>query len=199
MSHVPTSFLEALQLTTSYHNDRRTMRDKWRELGSPQSHKQRHFVNKFFEPLYFFRAYKHAQTTGFSNYSLHPVTTELGTFPTSEAAYQAYKDPTNNEYIEKQKNAKSPAMSKYIGKHCKLRDDWDNCKIHIMYNVLSLKIKQNPDVKHNLINTGLRPLIEHTRNNYFWGDGGDGSGKNNIGKLLCKIRNKLYKDLNFEK
>jgi ribA/ribD-fused uncharacterized protein len=166
------------------------MREKWRKLGSPQHPKQRFFVINFFEPIYFYRAYKIGPYVGFSNASKHPVTTDLGTFPTSEAAFQAYKDPTNHSYIEKQKTSTGQS-SKNLGKTCKLRDDWDDVKIPLMHHVLKLKIEQHQEIKNNLLNTYLRPLIEHTKTDLFWGDGGDGTGKNHFGKLLSKIRNKL--------
>jgi hypothetical protein len=45
------------------------------------------------------------------------------------------------------------------------------------------------------LNTGLRPIVEHTKDDNFWGDGGDGSGKNMLGKILTKVRNKYYENL----
>ena len=38
----------ALFLTNKYHNDRKTMRDKWREIGSPQTEHQKNFVRNLF-------------------------------------------------------------------------------------------------------------------------------------------------------
>lgn len=43
---------EAITLTTKYHNNRITMREKWRKIGSPQTRAQKHFVTRFFKPLY---------------------------------------------------------------------------------------------------------------------------------------------------
>jgi len=34
-------------------------------------------------------------------------------------------------------------------------------------------------------------LIEHTKNDSYWADGGDGSGKNRLGQLLMELRNQL--------
>ena len=34
-------------------------------------------------------------------------------------------------------------------------------------------------------------LIEHTKNDSYWADGGDGSGLNKLGKILMKVREKL--------
>ena len=38
-------------------------------------------------------------------------------------------------------------------------------------------------------------LIEHTRNDSYWGDGGDGTGKNRLGFCLMKVRDLLRQDL----
>ena len=39
--------------------------------------------------------------------------------------------------------------------------------------------------------TGDAKLIEHTRNDKYWADAGDGSGKNMLGILLMKVREEL--------
>lgn len=43
---------EAITHTTDCHNLRTNMRDKWRRLGSPQTHTQKHCINQFFRPIY---------------------------------------------------------------------------------------------------------------------------------------------------
>jgi ribA/ribD-fused uncharacterized protein len=182
----------ALELTTKYHNRRENMREKWRELGSPQTYGQKCFVYRFFEPLYFYRAYKSGYTMGMSNFSTHPVTTDLGTFPTSEAAFQAYKDPTNEEYVQKQMNSKTPVYSKHIGRRCNLRDDWIEKRDEIMKNVIMLKFEQNEDILINLMNTGLRPIIENSRMDSYWGCGENGVGHNKLGKILTSLRNNAH-------
>jgi len=43
-------------------------------------------------------------------------------------------------------------------------------------------------------------IVEHTTNDSYWGDGGDGSGRNMLGKLLMetreRIRNELFNSAN---
>jgi len=168
---------ESLHRTTKYHSNRKTMREKWREIGSPQTRFQKNMVYNFFEPLHFYRSYN----TGFSNFSMHPVDVPgLGLFPTSEAAYQAHKNITDLEYIDNHKNSKTPMFSHYIGNRCILRDNWDEIKDDIMEKVLRLKFEQNISLKNKLINTGLRPLIEHNTKG------------NKLGIILEKIRNDIY-------
>lgn len=43
------SGLDAIKMTTMYHNNRLVMRDKWRRIGSPQTHQQKLFVLSLFE------------------------------------------------------------------------------------------------------------------------------------------------------
>lgn len=185
---------DALKRTTKYHSNRSIMREKWRQLGSPQTRSQKNFVYKFFEPLRFYRAYKTGYTTGFSNFSLHPVNIPgLGVFPTSEAAYQAHKNLEDKEHIEKQRNAKTPMFSKYIGNRCIPSENWKYIKNEIMERIIRLKFEQNENIRNKLLNTGLRPLVENNiRNDSYWSDENE---MNKLGKILTKIRNEFYEKM----
>ncbi len=56
---------------------------------------------------------------------------------------------------------------------------------------LRAKLTQHADLRALLLGTGEAPLIEHTANDAYWGDGGDGSGKNRLGALLMRVREEL--------
>lgn len=75
----------------------------------------------------------------------------------------------------------------------KIRDDWHTkfYKNVIMFEALQAKFTQHPKLKILLLSTDNRQLIEHTKNDNYWGDGGDGSGENKLGQLLMDIRHKL--------
>jgi ribA/ribD-fused uncharacterized protein len=187
---------ESLQYTTKCLGNRKKLKEKWRKIGSPQTYTQKKFIHKFFYPLNFYRTYKHSSTFGFSNYSTHIINIDgIGIFPNAEAAFQTYKNLDDKEYIQKQLECKSVIMSKYLGSKIKIREDWEEKKVEIMEKILELKFEQHDDIRENLITTGLRPIVEHTKDDDFWGDGGDGSGKNMLGKILMKIRNKYYEKL----
>jgi predicted NAD-dependent protein-ADP-ribosyltransferase YbiA (DUF1768 family) len=47
-----------------------------------------------------------------------------------------------------------------------------------------------------LLGTGEAELVEHTRNDNYWGDGGDGTGKNRLGQLLIELREELRAEHN---
>ena len=42
-----------------------------------------------------------------------------------------------------------------------------------------------------LLDTGDKTLAEHSKNDFYWADGGDGTGKNMLGKLLMKVREEI--------
>ena len=42
-----------------------------------------------------------------------------------------------------------------------------------------------------LLSTGDATLVEHTENDSYWGDGGDGSGKSMLGRVLMEVRDEL--------
>ncbi|USN89295.1 NADAR family protein [Serratia fonticola] len=46
-----------------------------------------------------------------------------------------------------------------------------------------------------LLSTGNSQLIEHTKNDNYWADGGDGTGRNMLGIILMETRDYLKKSL----
>ena len=57
-----------------------------------------------------------------------------------------------------------------------------------MYEGLRKKFTQNEELRVKLLETGDRRLVEHTENDTYWADGGDGKGLNRLGSLLMKLR-----------
>jgi hypothetical protein len=68
------------------------------------------------------------------------------------------------------------------------RSDWDLVKDSIMFNLLIEKFTQHKNLALLLKNTGNKKIIEHTKNDNYWGDGGNSSGQNKLGELLMIIR-----------
>lgn len=175
---------DALEQTTKSHSNRSVMRDKWRKLGSPQTYRQKSFIHKFFNVLYFCRANRIGNTAGFSSCTSHPVViNELGSFPTAEAAIQAYKNPSDKEYVKKQELSKNPNFSVILGNQVNIRSDWNKISDEIIYKVTEAKFMQNPELKYNLIYTGLRPIVHST------------NGVNVIDKTLMRLREKLLETI----
>ena len=57
-----------------------------------------------------------------------------------------------------------------------------------MRDALRAKFTQHPDLKATLLATGAAEIVEHTANDRYWGDGGDGTGKDRLGELLMELR-----------
>ena len=72
-----------------------------------------------------------------------------------------------------------------------LRPDWEEIKDEVMLQALRMKFSQNPEIAKELLATGDTIIIENTRNDAYWADEGDGSGKNKLGLLLKQVREEL--------
>jgi ribA/ribD-fused uncharacterized protein len=128
----------------------------------------------------------------FSNFSPHPVELKGRVWPTSEHYFQAQKF-AGTEHEEDVRAAKSPMIAARIGRsrHRPLRPDWEAVKDAVMREVLRAKVTQHPSLRALLLSTGDAELVEHTTNDRYWGDGGDGFGKNRLGQLLMDLRREL--------
>jgi len=60
-----------------------------------------------------------------------------------------------------------------------------------MRDALCAKFTQHDDLRRLLLSTGDAKLVEHTERDDFWGNGGDGSGANMLGRLLMELRDEL--------
>lgn len=74
----------------------------------------------------------------------------------------------------------------------KLRRDWESVKDDIMRKAVLAKFTQHADLRTLLLSTADAKLVEHTENDSYWGDGGDGSGKNMLGRILMEVRTTLH-------
>ena len=72
-----------------------------------------------------------------------------------------------------------------------LRHDWETTKNDVMYRACLAKFAQNPSLWALLDGTNDCVLVEHTKNDRYWGDGGDGTGRNQLGKTLMQVREDL--------
>lgn len=128
----------------------------------------------------------------FSNFSRHPIFLKGKRWPTTEHYFQAQKfagEPDEEEV----RLANKPMLAASMGRDRKrpLRRDWESAKENVMLDALRAKFTQHEDLKAILLGTGDAKLVEHTANDSYWGDGGDGSGKNRLGHLLMKVREEL--------
>jgi ribA/ribD-fused uncharacterized protein len=135
-------------------------------------------------------------TTGeygcFSNFSRHPIVLKGKRWATSEHYFQAQKF-AGTEHEEEVRQAKTPSIAAKEGRSRKrpLRRDWEKVKDTIMFEAVLAKFTQHEDLREILLSTDPAKLVEHTENDSYWGDGGDGSGKNMLGQILMKVRDQL--------
>ena len=88
-------------------------------------------------------------------------------------------------------NMENPGDIKRFGRSLKLRDDWENIKLNIMYKLLQQKFSKNSILGKKLEATGQQELVENNNwNDTFWGVC-NGKGQNNLGKLLMQVRKEL--------
>jgi ribA/ribD-fused uncharacterized protein len=127
-----------------------------------------------------------------SNFALYPITLDGKEWSTSEHYFQARKflDEMLQEEI---RSASTPGEAARLGRDRArpLRADWELVKDDVMYEVVLAKFSQHPDLRERLLSTGDAYLVEHTEKDGYWGDGGDGSGKNRLGSILMRVREEL--------
>ncbi|HEY1121628.1 MAG TPA: NADAR family protein [Haloferula sp.] len=128
----------------------------------------------------------------FSNFADYPITLGKKKWLTSEHYFQAQKfeNPADREEVRK---ANSPMLAARLGRDRKkkLRRDWEAVKVGIMRQALEAKFTQHAELKNLLLSTGTAKIVEHTANDSYWSDGGDGTGKNMLGLLLMELRENL--------
>lgn len=128
----------------------------------------------------------------FSNFAHYPIKLDGKMWHTTEHYFQAQKFE-DKQYQEKIRAEISPMIAARLGRDRKqkLRYDWEWVKNNVMKKALIAKFTQHADLKALLISTGEAKLIEHTENDAYWGDGGDGKGKNYLGILLMQVRDEI--------
>ncbi|QDK37759.1 NADAR family protein [Bdellovibrio sp. NC01] len=128
----------------------------------------------------------------FSNFALFPVFVDGQWWATSEHYYQAHKYD-KPDLIFWVQSAPSPMEAANRGRDqfVPKRADWDATKDMFMEKAVIDKFTRYPELKALLLSTGSAKLYEHTKNDCYWGDCGDRSGKNKLGQLLEKVRASL--------
>ena len=137
--------------------------------------------------------YKVNDDYGFmSNFAPYPSSDGSKIWPTSEHYFQAQKFLVP-QIQEKIRQIASPMDAALEGRNRQnpLRPDWEEVKDEVMHQALRMKFRQNPDIAKELLATGDAIIIEHTQNDAYWADGGDGSGKNKLGLLIMQVREEL--------
>eukprot|EP00884_Botryococcus_braunii_P000245 jgi/Botrbrau1/10220/Bobra.0362s0010.1 len=134
----------------------------------------------------------------------------LGTmreWPTVEHFYQSQKfagveDDEARELMESIASAPSPEEAARIGRSAQrsrpdlIRPSWDASKLSVMYIAVRDKFTRHTGPREMLLSTakasgGPLQLVESSPHDFFWGRGVDGSGANQLGHLLTRVRDEL--------
>lgn len=152
------------------------------------------------------------------NFPLFELLIDDKTWKSSEVFFQAKKFE-NTEHEELVRNAPSSREAANMGRDRSrpLRADWNSVKDiaslsdhaslsllwakyvgrpmlvkdYFMLVAVRAKFTQHLQLRDLLLSTADAILVEHTENDNYWGDGGDGSGQNMLGKILMLVREEL--------
>lgn len=127
-----------------------------------------------------------------SNFTSDPVIFDGETYPTVEHAYQAAKtlDIKEREYI---KSLSLPGEAKKAGRRVTMREDWDDIKVNVMFDLIKQKFL-DLKLKNKLLEIDGLIVEGNYWNDTFWGVC-NGKGENILGKILMNLRDEFKKEL----
>lgn len=128
----------------------------------------------------------------FSNFAPYAIDLDGETWPTSEHYFQAQKF-AGSPRATQIRLAPSPAEAAALGRDraFSLPANWEQIKDGLMHRAVWAKFHQHRPLRDILLATGTATLVEHTTNDAYWGDGGDGSGRNKLGQILEIVREQV--------
>lgn len=125
----------------------------------------------------------------------YPIIICSSQWRTSEHFFQASKFAAYPEKMDEVRRLPTPRDAfNYVRERSNLpfiRSDWQSVKDGVMLMALRAKFSQNEKLAAILLATEHAELIEHTVNDNYWADGGDGKGENKLGQLLMQVREEL--------
>lgn len=124
-----------------------------------------------------------------SNFSPHGIEMKGLAWPTVEHYYQAQK-VAGTDYEELIRHAHNPSTAKAMANDGTrpVRPDWEAVRYGIMQAAVLKKFETHKDLREFLLATGDEILVEESPTDYYWGCGADGTGQNNLGKILIEVR-----------
>lgn len=144
---------------------------------------------------------KHEPYYEFTNFYESPIVLKNTRWPTSEHFFQSQKFASNDKYLtlheENVRRLPTPRDAfEYVRKNSWFvgSQEWEKKKNDVMYRAVKAKFTQNANLTILLLGTGDKQLVEHTSNDKYWGDGGDGTGLNQLGKILMKVRSEIRQE-----
>lgn len=126
-----------------------------------------------------------------SNFYFFPFEYDGVIYNTSENAFQAQK--TLDLDLRNCFSFLMPGEAKRQGRRLDLREDWEEIKVDVMYDIVKTKFLYK-EMKELLLSTGDAMIVEgNTWHDTFWGIC-NGKGLNYLGKILMQVRSELRKE-----
>ncbi len=127
-----------------------------------------------------------------ANFSRSPFTLDGHQWPTVEHYFQAQKF-AGTRHADEIRLAPTPGEAARMGRsrHRPLRRDWEQVKDDVMRRAVQAKFEQLPALRRQLLSTGDATLVEHSQKDAYWGDGGNGRGRNMLGVIMMETREAL--------
>ncbi len=131
----------------------------------------------------------------FSNFSPHSIEIEGLVWSTVEHYYQAQKfvGTEDEGLMTLIRNAKTPTEAAALGRDRtrKLRPDWEEVKLQVMWQGVLTKFLKHTDIQAILLDTGEELIVEDSPTDYYWGCGQEHTGQNQLGKILMNVRKEI--------
>ena len=121
-----------------------------------------------------------------------PITIKGKTYASCEnyVLAQKYAGTALEERIQKCTDAHS-AQSLCRQSSVSHHYNWDMIRDTAMDQALHAKFTQHEDLRQLLLRTEPRNIVYHIMSDEYWGDGQDGEGQNQLGKMLMQLRSVL--------
>lgn len=133
----------------------------------------------------------------FSAFSAHPIIYRGVPYKTIEHAYHAqrYTDP---KIVQDIVCAETPEQAWAVSQTYKSQQipGFNENKLAVMEELFRAKLDQHPDVRRALVASEDLVIVKHEPRDAWWGDGPDGSGRNEMGKLWMRLRDELKNEKN---
>lgn len=147
-------------------------------------------VTDFEQAIYFYSALE--KFGELSNFAPFGFEYEDHYYPTVEHFYQSQKfiDP---DYATLIRHAPTPKAAADLGKNKDkvLKANWAAIKTEVMMTALQQKFSTHKNLKQLLLSTGDQLIIENSPYDNYWGIGSVGTGRNQLGTILMRVRELL--------
>lgn len=150
-------------------------------------------ITDFAQAIYFYSALE--KFGELSNFALFGFEYENQYYPTVEHFYQSQKF-TDQEYAAQIRQASTPKAAADLGKNKDkaLKADWASIKNEVMMTGVQQKFNTHKSLKQLLLSTEDQLIIENSPYDNYWGIGSVGTGRNQLGTILMRVREQLNKE-----